>query len=223
MAELMSVVMVGVEVAKKILDVWKEKKRKPRRPTAEEFAKLLETHKESIESEYTELLEKLSLSTLESETLSSKQLNNIVATRINELSRPSIFFRDRLIEMNSVLNRGLGKIDLYYTLISKSSSKVKDIVVLQSRFLIPRMNKDLNRFVAIMEKLDAAVIAEIQTNFCGASKEYESDFKSQTTHLENIKSIGADFSASDIENWLHSYRDYIECCLEGVNKSITYT
>lgn len=222
MAEFVPVIMAGVEVAKNILDFWKEKKTKPRPPPPKEVAKRVEADKEKIKPQASAILKKTMKHGLDA-SLSSRQFKAALDMNIAELSRPSIFYRSRLIEMNSVLNRGLGKIDLYYTLISRSSSKVKEIVLLQSRLLIPRINKDLNRFLAIMKKLDEAVLAEIRTSFCGAFTECESDLEAQAARLEKIQSIGADFSVSDIENWLHSYRDYVECCLLGVNKSITFT
>jgi len=158
--------------------------------------------------------------TIESKRLSDKRFNEVLDITIEGLFNPSTFYRDKLMEMNSVLNKSWGKIDIYYTLISRSTRKVKDILILQSRVLIPRINKDLNRFLAIMKKLDPAVIAEIQNSFCGAFTECEADFQARSDHLEDIQSIGAELSISDIENWLHAYRDYIECCLEGINKSI---
>jgi hypothetical protein len=107
-------------------------------------------------------------------------------------------------------------------LISKSSDKVKDIVVLQSRLFLPRINNDFEKFLAIMKQLDSAVVAEVKNNFCGAFTECESDLEAQLTRLEDLKNIGTDPSASDIENWLNAFREYAECCLVGVNKSITF-
>lgn len=219
MAEWAPVIMTGVEIGKQVLDFLKER-RKPSAAPSREVADLVKTTKKNIKPQYMELWRKQMYQALESERLSNKQFNEVFDKTIKDLFSPSTFYRDKLMEMNSALNKGWGKIDIYYTLISRSSRKVKDMLILQSRVLIPRINEDLNRFLAIMKKLDAAVIAKIQNNFCGAFTECESDLQARSGRLEDIQSIGADFSISDIEEWLHAYRDYIECCLEGVNKSI---
>lgn len=230
MAEIFPVIISGIQVAKKIVEFFKKRREAlpvisanmvggdrigaPYGPT--------EPSKERIRVETKTILENTMKHGLVHGRLTKEQFNRVLNSRINALSRPSIFYRDMLIEMNSVLNRGLGKIDLYYTLISRSSRKAKNIVLLQSRLLLPRINKDLNKFLAIMKQLDLTVIAEIQNSFCGAFKECESTLEAQSMRLEDVQSVGADVSVSDIENWLHAYRDYIECCLEGVNKAITF-
>lgn len=221
MAEYLPVIMTGVQVGKKILEFLK-KRREPA-PKIEGIGEPGLIHaRESIKREARIILENTRKRSPYGERLTEKQFDEALNKTIDKLSTPSTFYRDKLIEIHSVLNKGLGKIDLYYTLISRSSSKVKDIVVLQSRLLIPRINKDLNKFVAIMKQLDPLVLAEIQSNFCGAFEECESTLETQSTRLEDVQSVGADVSVSDVENWLHAYRDYIECCLEGVNKSITF-
>jgi hypothetical protein len=122
--------------------------------------------------------------------------------------------------MYSYLNRCLGKIDIYYTLLSTSKGTIRDTLLLQAGRFVGGINQDMTAFLAALKRVDETAINEVTNNFCGAFDERERRFDKENSDLERLAEAGLDISPGALDEWLCAYRDYADCCLVGLEKTL---